>query len=76
MNTTSNDLDLKSGGLSESVLEAAGYTIQRQLDDDYPDLIGHDTVAISNSGDLNNFRRIFHVVCPSLSNKSKCPYVK
>ena len=76
MNTTSDDLNLNSGSLSRSILIAAGQPIQEQLDDEYPNLIGYDTVAISGSGNLNNFKKIFHVVCPKLSDKSNCPNVK
>ena len=66
MNSTSNSLDLKNGGVSKSLLAAGGNSLQDECRKNYPMGIQPGQIARTGGGNLK-CKCVFHTCLPNWS---------
>ncbi|XP_041369508.1 protein mono-ADP-ribosyltransferase PARP14-like [Gigantopelta aegis] len=67
VNSTSNNLDLKNGAVSKSILTAAGDSLQKECRRNYSKGIQPGEIAVTSGGNLN-CKKVFHTCLPNWSN--------
>ena len=70
VDSTASSLQLKYGGLSESLLEMAGPEMQDECDNNYPNGIKLGEVAVTGGYGLK-CKKVYHGTLPKWSDKSK-----
>lgn len=61
LNSTTGQLELNSGYVSQLILKSAGQEIQAECKQNYPNGIDAKTIAVTSSGMMKNIKRIFHM---------------
>ena len=75
VNSTTSNLDLNSGALSQIILTSAGTGIQKECQQLYPKGITIYDVAITSGGKLSNISDIFHITANNYTNDVECVLV-
>ena len=70
VDNTASSLQLKNGGLSESLLEMAGPEMQDECDNNYPNGIKIGEIAVTGGYGLN-CKKVYHGTLSKWSDKSQ-----
>jgi hypothetical protein len=71
VNSAASSLNLSSGQLSKKIYEKTGQIVQKECQIKYPNGIKQGEVAVTSSGNFNNFKFIWHVTVGSYNDKIK-----
>lgn len=75
VNSTSSSLNLNCGVLSKLLLKHAGYGIQQECTQAYPNGIQVGEIAVTSAGNLNQIINIFHITLSHYKDEQSCSKV-